>query len=116
MPEKGQMQTVGEIRLPYPGVYPFRPARRRAIMSRRARPRSSMDRVPDFESVGWGFESLRGRHTCGGITHRHTYLWGFLYPQNLCWFFSGAVPVQLFGNMHLFFTLNYLLASNFPHI
>ena len=20
-----------------------------------------MDRVPDFESVGWGFESLRGR-------------------------------------------------------
>ena len=30
-------------------------------MSRRARPRSSMDRVPDFESVGWAFESPRGR-------------------------------------------------------
>jgi hypothetical protein len=28
-------------------------------------PRSSMDRAPDFESVGWGFESLRGRHQEG---------------------------------------------------
>jgi hypothetical protein len=80
------------------------------------RPRSSMDRVPDFESVGWGFESLRGRHTCGGAKHRHTYLWGFLYQQNRCWFFSGAVPVQLFGDLHLFFPLNYLLVSKFTHI
>ena len=27
-----------------------------------ARPRSSMDRVPDFESVGCAFESRRGRY------------------------------------------------------
>ena len=27
-------------------------------------PRSSMDRVPDFESDGWGFESLRGYFLC----------------------------------------------------
>ncbi len=29
------------------------------------RPRSSMDRAPDFESVGWEFESLRGRLSAG---------------------------------------------------
>ena len=27
------------------------------------RARSSMDRAPDFESVGWGFESLLGYQT-----------------------------------------------------
>lgn len=46
---------------PVNGSNPFEGLGRHAARAGQTRPRSSMDRAPDFESVGWGFESLRGR-------------------------------------------------------
>ena len=65
------------------------------------RTRSSMDRAPDFESVGWGFESLRVRLKCDGFLSRFRHicrLMRMLFEQI---FRFRCNWVQLFGEIKL---------------
>ena len=58
-----------------------------------------MDRASDFESAGWGFESLRVRLNTGVFALKTAIFGGFLAFPPLLHIFPGAIRCNLFTSM-----------------